>query len=269
MQVCVIRFDLTKKYYYFDINNLELKKDVAVVVETVRGLELGYVSGIKTIKKQDLYSPLKPVLRIADDKDIENYKKNREDEKEIIKTCQDLADKNKLLLKVIAAEYTLDRKRLIIYFESEEKVDFRKLVKDLVNKYHTRIELRQTGTRDVAKIAGGIGPCGRLLCCNTFIDDFKGISMKMAKNQDLALTPSKISGQCGVLLCCLKYENDTYLKLRKNMPDIKEHVLFEKEKYKVIDLNIFKKEIKIEKLETEDPVIKWVSINDIKRLGKK
>ena len=168
---------------------------------------------------------------------------------------------NELEIKVLAAEYTLDRKRLLIYFESESRVDFRNLVKDLSEIYHTRIELRQIGPRDAAKLIGGIGPCGLILCCSTFIGEFDTVSIKMAKNQNIALNPQKISGVCGKLLCCIKYEDDVYTELKKIMPDMNQKVVTEKGEGQVIDLNIIAQKVRVRY--PENGGMEWLALKDV------
>ncbi len=246
MKACEIRFRSAGKRYYFDPLDFELDQGSFVVVETVRGLELGEVVTPEVAVKEDFGTrELKPILRIATEKDIEASKQNEQEEKEIVQTTKKLARKNKLDIKILASEYTLDKDRLVIYFESEERVDFRQLVRDLNGVYKTRIELRQVGSRDAAKFIGGIGPCGLITCCKTFIGDFENISIRMAKNQNLSLNPQKISGSCGKLLCCIKYENDLYNELRKNMPDVGDIVTTKDGKGKVISIQIIQQKVRV------------------------
>lgn len=262
MKVAVVKFEKTNKQYYFDINNLELKAKQAVVVNTIRGLEIGLVSGIKEIAEEELVAELKPIERIATEDDLKTNLENEKLVEEIVLTTKDLVVKNQLEMKVIDAEYTLDQKKLIIYFEADNKVDFRNLVKDLSSVYKTRIELRQVGARDSAKIIGGVGPCGLVLCCNTFIGEFDAVTIKMAKNQDISLNPTKISGSCGVLLCCIKYEDALYSELRENAPKKGSIVKYKDKEYKVIDENLLNQQVKIS-YQNDAIEILWVDNKEV------
>jgi cell fate regulator YaaT (PSP1 superfamily) len=207
-KVISVKFTRTGKKYYFDCAGYELKKDDRVVVETVRGVELGFCAeDPRLIEDDDVANPLKPILRIANNHDYETYLRNQQEQPEILRKCATFVEKNRLDMKLLTCEYTLDRSKLIIYFTAEGRVDFRDLVKDLANQFRVRIELRQVGARDGAKVLGGIGPCGLLTCCTTFLGDFETVSIKMAKNQNLSLNPTNISGLCGKLLCCIHYED--------------------------------------------------------------
>ena len=224
-QVVAIQFNRLGKKYYFSSNGLEIKNQDKVVVETIRGLELGFVvSDLMVIQESDLVSPLKPVLRIASQEDIMQYEKNIHDEKDVLAKTHAYVQKNQLEMKLLNCEFTLDRQKLIIYFNADGRVDFRELVKDLANEFHIRIELRQVGARDGARVLGGIGPCGLLTCCTTFLGEFEPVSIKMAKNQNLSLNPSNISGLCGKLLCCINYEDENYKEYRKMMPKLDSYV---------------------------------------------
>lgn len=241
-----IRFKQAGKKYYFDPKNLDLSRYDKVVVETVRGYELGEViDEAKTVDDEAIISTLKPVLRIASDKDLQDYERNQETIASDLEKIHMHIRNNKLEMKLLGAEYTLDRSKLIIYFNAEGRVDFRELVKDLANEFHLRIELRQVGTRDGAKFLGGIGPCGYLLCCNTFLGDFDTVSIRMAKNQNLSLNPANISGLCGKLMCCIRYENDTYTEHRRELPKIGSYVKTKEDgRVKVIGLNIIDKTVR-------------------------
>lgn len=240
-----IRFKAVGKKYYFDPKDFDLKMYDQVVVETVRGYEMGQViEGIKEVDDNQLISALKPVHRVATESDIKNYDKNIADIPVALDRCKFYIKKNKLDMKLLGCEYTLDRTKLIIYFNAEGRVDFRELVKDLANEFRLRIELRQVGTRDGAKFLGGIGPCGYVLCCNTFLGDFETVSIKMAKNQNLSLNPVNISGLCGKLLCCIKYENDTYTEHRKVLPKINSTVMTEFGAARVLAVNVIDKSIR-------------------------
>ncbi|AIO18083.1 hypothetical protein KQ51_00180 [Candidatus Izimaplasma bacterium HR1] len=259
-----IRFKAVGKKYYFDPKDFDLKMYDKVVVETVRGYEMGEViEGIKEVMDDELISALKPVYRVATPEDIKNYEKNIADIPNALGRCKTHIKKNKLEMKLLGCEYTLDRTKLIIYFNAEGRVDFRELVKDLANEFRLRIELRQVGTRDGAKFLGGIGPCGYLLCCNTFLGDFDTVSIKMAKNQNLSLNPVNISGLCGKLLCCIKYENDTYTEHRKQLPKINSTVITEDGKGRVIAANVIDKSVRVL---TEGEGIKSYKVEDLKKI---
>lgn len=245
MKVSLVQFRRAGKKYYFGLNNLELNNQDDVVVETIRGIEVGKVVGFKDIDESEIIGELKPIIRIATEEDLIQKDKNLADVVEVVITTKDLVKQYSLDMSILDAEYTLDRKRLLIYFEADERVDFRELVKDLSSIYQTRIELRQIGSRDGAKLVGGIGPCGLILCCNTFLGEFDVITIKMAKNQNISLNPSKISGACDKLLCCIKYENDAYTHLKEIMPDIGDEIIYEKEKYEVKGINLLKEKILI------------------------
>lgn len=264
MQVALIKFKEAGKKYYFSYEGLDIHLNDKVVVETARGFEIGIVYVFKEVEESDLVSALKPVLRQATEKDLEHDLYNQEAEKDIIEQTKRLVKKNQLEMKVLGAEYTLDRKRLLIYFSADGRVDFRQLVRDLSEVYHTRIELRQIGPRDAAKMIGGIGPCGLILCCTSFIGEFETVSIRMAKNQHLALNPQKISGVCGKLLCCIRYEDDAYTELKKTLPDVKEYVQTEKGKAYVLSINILGQKIKVKYVDEEG--IEWLGIDAFKRI---
>jgi len=264
VKVALVQFKEAGKKYYFSYEGLTLEVNNLVVVETSRGIEIGKVYLFKEIVETDLTSELKPIIRKATDGDIKEDQYNQTLEPGIIEKSKVLAIQNELEIKVLGAEYTLDRKRLLIYFESENRVDFRNLVRDLSEIYHTRIELRQIGPRDAAKMIGGIGPCGLILCCTTFIGEFDTVSIKMAKNQNIALNPQKISGVCGKLLCCIKYEDDVYTELKKIMPDVNEKVETEKGAANVLDLNIIAQKVKVRY--ADNGAVEWLALADLKRV---
>ncbi|BCR35373.1 PSP1 domain-containing protein [Mariniplasma anaerobium] len=264
MDVALVQFKEAGKKYFFSYHNLEINQDDLVVVETSRGIEIGRVYLLKEIEESELTSELKPIIRLAQDEDMKEEEYNQTLEKGVVETAKKLSIKNELEMKILGAEYTLDRKRLLIYFEADSRVDFRGLVRDLSEIYHTRIELRQIGPRDAAKMIGGIGPCGLILCCTMFIGEFDTVSIKMAKNQNLALNPQKISGVCGKLLCCIKYEDEAYTELKKNLPDFHEIVEIEGEQVLVIDVNILGQKVKV-KHQQED-FSEWVTLDMIKRI---
>lgn len=242
-----ISFDNNSRSYFFGLKDLELKIGDKVVVETARGLELGEVS-IET-KEMSEYSSslgLRPVLRLADKVDIKMHEANIEDAKKAILICRQEIESLKLNMNLISCEYTLDKTKVLFTYLADERVDFRELLKTLAAKLHTRIELRQIGTRDKAKSVGGLGMCGLPICCSTFLHEFDGISINRAKNQMLAINIPKLSGHCGKLLCCLKFEDDAYTDLKKDFPDIGTKVFIDKVQYAVTGLNVISKVVKIE-----------------------
>ena len=210
-KVIGVRFRTAGKIYFFAPGNLDIKRGDNVIVETARGVEYGrVVSGPKEVKEKDVVQPLKPVLRIATEQDRRTVEKNHQKEKEAFKICQEKIRRHGLEMKLIDAEYTFDNNKVLFYFTADGRIDFRELVKDLAAVFRTRIELRQIGVRDETKIRGGIGICGRPLCCSTYLTEFAAVSIKMAKEQNLSLNPTKISGVCGRLMCCLTNEEETY-----------------------------------------------------------
>ncbi len=218
-RVIGVRFRPAGKVYFFAPGKYEIKTGDKVIVETARGVEFGsVVSGIKEVEDEKITQPLKPVLRIATKDDIRKEEKNREKEKEAFHICLEKIRKHKLDMKLIDAEYTFDNNKVLFYFTADGRIDFRELVKDLASVFRTRIELRQIGVRDETKIRGGIGICGRPLCCHTYLTEFAPVSIKMAKEQNLSLNPSKISGVCGRLMCCLTNEEETYEELNSRLP---------------------------------------------------
>ena len=220
-KVIGVRFRSAGKIYFFSPGKYEIKKGDHVIVETARGVEFGtVVAPPKDVDDNEVVKPLKTVLRTASTKDIEQEKANREKEKEAFKICLEKIRKHGLEMKLIDAEYTFDNNKILFYFTADGRIDFRELVKDLAAIFKTRIELRQIGVRDETKIIGGYGICGRPLCCHSYLSDFVPVSIKMAKEQSLSLNPTKISGVCGRLMCCLKNEEDVYEELNRMMPGI-------------------------------------------------
>lgn len=247
IKIVGVRFKSAGKIYYFDPVNLEVEKNQDVVVETARGLEYGtVVVGPKEIDENELVSPLKPIIRIATPEDTKTYLENKEKAKETFELCQKKIKEHDLTMFLIDCEYTFDRNKLIFYFTAEGRIDFRELVKDLAAIFKTRIELRQIGVRDEAKSIGGLGPCGRSLCCSSWLGDFQPVSIKMAKDQSLSLNPTKISGICGRLFCCLKYEHDVYAEAIDVMPVVGSIVKVEEGKGKVIEINPLLEQVRIE-----------------------
>ena len=221
-----VRFKRAAKLYDFDPNGLDLHNGMSVVTETARGVELGEcMSGIMDVPDERLVLPLKPIIRIATEQDLAMQKRNEQAEKEAFDIALDRIAEHKLEMKLVDVEYAFDRSKIIFYFTANGRVDFRMLVKSLASIFKTRIELRQIGVRDEAKMLGGIGPCGRPICCRTFLSDFTPVSIKMAKEQNLSLNPTKISGLCDRLMCCLKYEQDNYEQTRKRMPRVGREII--------------------------------------------
>ena len=263
MNAIKVQFKPLGKRYFFGVGKLKLTNGTKVIVNTIRGTELGYCVGeIFDLNEMDLTSELKDVLRIATDNDIEQFEYNKSLEADILKKTKELSKTHNLEMKVLECEYTLDRSKLIIYFESEGRVDFRDLVKDLADIYHTRIELRQVGSRDGAKVFGGIGPCGLIVCCKTFITEFENVSVKMCKNQSLSLNPVKISGNCGKLLCCINYEDDLYKELRKHAPDIGDIVETKDGPAKVLSCDVVNRNLKV-KYVGEDNKFGYLKLDDV------
>lgn len=219
IKVVGVRFKDTGKMYYFDPKDIEVHKGDTVVVETARGIECGVAStGVKSVEEDEVVSPLKPIHRIATEADLAQLEKNKIKEKEAYNICMQKIQEHKLEMDLTDVEYNFDGSKIIFYFTADGRVDFRELVKDLASEFHTRIELRQIGVRDEAKMLGGLGICGRPYCCSTFLNDFHSVSIKMAKEQGLSLSPGKISGSCGRLMCCLQYEQSSYEYLNKITP---------------------------------------------------
>jgi cell fate regulator YaaT (PSP1 superfamily) len=242
-----VRFKKAGKIYYFDPGEISIEKDDFVIVETVRGVEFGRcVIAPKQVGENDVVLPLKKVLRIADQKDRMIVEENKQAAHEAYQVCSDKVNEHDLDMKLVDVEYTFDRNKVIFYFTADGRVDFRELVKDLAAIFRTRIELRQIGVRDEAKMLGGIGPCGRMLCCSTFLGDFDPVSIKMAKDQNLSLNPTKISGLCGRLMCCLKYENDEYEAAKEQLPDLGEFIETPLGRGKVVGLNILERVLQVQ-----------------------
>ena len=245
VRVIGVRFRTGGKMYYFDPNEADVRSGDNVIVETARGLEYGTaVCDIKEVDESEIVQPLKPIIRIADENDRKAHEATMKRHAEALRICEEKIAKRGLEMKLIDVEYTFDNSKVIFYFTADGRVDFRELVKDLASAFRMRIELRQIGVRDETKMMGGIGPCGRDLCCHSWLDDFETVSIKMAKVQNLSLNPSKISGICGRLMCCLQYENDTYIALKKGMPDIGEYVMTPEGCAVVDDVNILQSKVK-------------------------
>jgi cell fate regulator YaaT (PSP1 superfamily) len=261
-----VRFKKAGKIYYFDPGDLSIQKDDFVIVETVRGVEYGKaVIARKQVEEHDVVLPLKKVVRIADQKDRMIVEENKFAAQEAYEVCNEKVNEHQLDMKLVDVEYTFDRNKIIFYFTADGRVDFRELVKDLAAIFRTRIELRQIGVRDEAKMLGGIGPCGRMLCCSTFLGDFDPVSIKMAKDQNLSLNPTKISGLCGRLMCCLKYENDEYESAKELLPDLGEIIETPQGKGKVVGLNILERVLQVE-LKEQERVLEY-TLDEITKEG--
>ena len=247
VNVIGVRFRKAGKIYYFDPAGYEIKTTQNVIVETSRGVEYGnVVLGPRDVDEEDIISPLKPVIRVATKEDDEKNKENKDKAKEAYDICLDKIEKHGLEMKLIDCEFTFDNNKVLFYFTADGRIDFRALVKDLASVFKTRIELRQIGVRDETKIIGGIGICGRTLCCNSYLTEFSPVSIKMAKEQHLSLNPSEISGICGRLMCCLRNEQDAYEELNKRLPNIGEFVKTKDgNQGEVSAINVLKQTVKI------------------------
>ncbi len=248
IKVIGVRFREAGKVYYFAPGDLDIKREQHVIVETARGLEYGtVVLGNSEVEDDKVVQPLKSVVRMATPEDDAKEAENRRKEAEAVPICKEKIEKRGLPMKLINAEYTFDNSKILFYYFSDGRVDFRELVKDLASVFHTRIEMRQVGVRDEAKLRGGIGICGRPLCCNTYMADFVPVSIKMAKEQNLSLNATKISGVCGRLMCCLKNEEETYEELNRNLPNAGDDVTITASKQKgvVHSVNVLRQLVKV------------------------
>ncbi len=258
-----VRFQTTNKTYTFSTVDDSVKNGDAVIVETQRGIEYARVIA-DPFDKPNVEMEIKGIIRKATREDQDAYEKNLDDSKKAREICQKEADKLKLGMNVISSEYTLDRSKITFIYLADDRVDFRELLKVLAAIFRCRIDLRQVGTRDKAKMVSGIGPCGRELCCAKYITEFDRISINMAKNQLLALNVSKLSGQCGNLMCCLKYEDEAYKDLRKSLPKMNSYIEYEGEKYKLTSMNVIARNCK---LENPEHAI-FISLDDLSNKGK-
>ena len=260
IKLASVKFKSAGKIYYFS-TNLKLKKDDRVVVETARGLELGEISQeLKDISEFNLDTELKKIVRKATKKDIENYQKNVKDAKQALVTCKEIVSRYDVNMQLTNCEYTLDKAKVIFMYTSDDRVDFRELLKELAVVFKCRIELRQIGPRDKAKVISGIGTCGLPLCCSTLLGEFNGVSINMAKNQMLAINIEKISGACGRLMCCLKYEDEIYSLEKERFPKIGSRVKYQDKDVKVTGLNVINNLVKIE---TNNGIV-FVGLDEIK-----
>ena len=266
-EVVGVRFKNAGKVYYFDPEGKKIEAGMNVIVETARGLEMGEAAAANTMVADNLVvQPLKKVVRIATPADEKTLEKNKQKEEEALRVCNEKIAKHDLDMKLINAEYTFDGSKILFYFTSDGRVDFRELVKELASVFKTRIELRQIGVRDEAKMLGGLGICGRHLCCATFLGDFEPVSIKMAKEQNLSLNPTKISGTCGRLMCCLKYEQDTYEALLKVTPRVGALVDTPMGQGTVVEANVLRGMVKVRLQKDEDNVYKVFTVEETKVL---
>ncbi|MBS6398172.1 MAG: stage 0 sporulation family protein [Clostridiales bacterium] len=267
IKVIGVRFRHAGKIYYFSPGKLKIHTGDHVIVETARGVEYGYVViGNRDVTDDKVVQPLKPVIRLATVQDDEQADANRAKEKEAFKICQEKIRKHNLEMKLIDAEYTFDNNKVLFYFTADGRIDFRELVKDLAAVFKTRIELRQIGVRDETKILGGIGICGRPLCCHTHQSEFLPVSIKMAKEQNLSLNPTKISGVCGRLMCCLKHEEETYEELNSRLPNVGDYVTArDGSKGEVSSVNVLRQQVKvIVTLENEEKEIREYKVEELR-----
>ncbi|MBQ9942644.1 MAG: stage 0 sporulation family protein [Christensenellaceae bacterium] len=272
-EVIGVRFKKAGKVYYFDPKGIEFAVGDGAIVETVRGVEFGnVVIAPRQVSDKEITKPLKQVLRKATEKDLRRIEENKKKEKQAFKVCEEKIRKHKMEMKLINVEYTFDNNKIVFYFTADGRVDFRDLVKDLAGVFKTRIELRQIGVRDESKMIGGLGPCGRPACCAVFLGDFQPVSIKMAKEQNLSLSPTKISGLCGRLMCCLNYEHEYYEEIAKVMPRVNSEVKTPDGKGIVLDTNALKQTVRVKvMLEGDDFDVKEFPLSEITvlRHGKK
>lgn len=264
-----VRFKRAAKLYDFDPNGLDLHNGMSVVTETARGVELGEcMSGIMDVPDERLVLPLKPIIRIATEQDLEIQRSNEQAEKEAFNIALDRIAEHKLEMKLVDVEYAFDHSKIIFYFTANGRVDFRMLVKSLASIFKTRIELRQIGVRDEAKMLGGIGPCGRPICCRTFLSDFTPVSIKMAKEQNLSLNPTKISGLCDRLMCCLKYEQDNYEQTRKRMPRVGREIVTPDGVGVINAINVLEETVRVRIAVGDSFELREYRIDDCQRMGQ-
>lgn len=269
VNVIGVRFQNAGKLYFFDPGPNWPTPGDFVIVETARGIEFGEVAtSVREINDELLQSPLKKVVRIATAEDVQHAQDNKAGEKEAYAICQKKIAEHKLDMKLVSVEYTFDNSKILFYFTANGRVDFRSLVKDLAAVFKTRIELRQIGVRDEAKMLGGLGPCGRPICCGAFLGDFQPVSIKMAKEQNLSLNPTKISGVCGRLMCCLKYEQDNYEQTRKRMPKVGKEVITPDGSGVVWDLNVIKETVRVRIQKGDSSELKDFPLEDVQRPGQ-
>lgn len=269
IKVVGVRFKDTGKMYYFDPNGVDVKKGETLVVETARGIECAIAStGVKEVTDDEVVNPLKPIIRVATEEDLKQLEENKIKEKQAYNVCVQKIKEHQLEMDLTEVEYTFDGSKIIFYFTADGRVDFRELVRDLAQEFHTRIELRQIGVRDEAKMLGGLGICGRPFCCSTFLNDFHSVSIKMAKEQGLSLSPGKISGTCGRLMCCLKYEQNSYEYLNKITPRKGTLVECRSGRGVVVDTSVLTGKLKVQLNDMPDGAPIVVDRNDVKILKR-
>ena len=263
-----VRFKKAGKVYYFDPCEVWPRPGDSVVVETARGVEFGeVVTGAREVADEQIVAPLKKVVRIATEEDIRRAEHNEKREAEAFRVCQEKVAKHKLEMKLVSVEYTFDNSKIIFYFTANGRVDFRELVKDLASVFKMRIELRQIGVRDEAKMLGGLGSCGRPICCGTFLGDFQPVSIKMAKEQNLSLNPTKISGLCGRLMCCLKYEQDCYSQTLKKLPKVGKDIVTPDGVGVLAEINAIRERVKVRIKIDDDFDVREYAIDEVRRPG--
>jgi len=263
-EVVGVKFKKAGKVYYFAPDDIKAEPETKVVVETSRGIELGECStGNIFVDDEKVVQPLRKILRIATEEDLKTAEMNAEKEKQALEICQDKANEHELDMKVVDVEYTFDGTKIIFYFTADGRVDFRELVKELAGIFRVRIELRQIGVRDEAKMLGGLGICGRPFCCSTYLDEFHPVSIKMAKEQNLSLSPTKISGTCGRLMCCLKYEQEAYSHLLKSTPRAGSLVLTPDGEGTVIEVNLLRQKLKVLLSDESETIAKYYDADNV------
>ncbi|MGI6776652.1 MAG: PSP1 domain-containing protein [Acetivibrionales bacterium] len=264
VKVVGVRFRKAGKIYYFDPGDLDIGLNEKVIVETARGIEFGeVVIPNRDVEEEEIVAPLKKVIRIASEEDVKHNEENHQKEEEAFNICLQKIKNHNLDMKLIDVEYTFDNNKILFYFTADGRVDFRELVKDLAAVFKTRIELRQIGVRDESKMMGGIGICGRVLCCNSFLGEFEPVSIKMAKEQGLSLNPTKISGICGRLMCCLKYEQDAYEEILDRSPNSGAIVNTPDGQGVVIGISLLKEEVKVKMNKDDDADVMVYKMKDV------
>ena len=265
VKVVGVRFKNAGKIYYFDPGDFNIEKNSHVIVETARGVEFGQVViSNREVSEEDIVAPLKKVIRVATDEDKKHAEGNSRKEEEAFEVCQQKINNHSLDMKLIDVEYTFDNNKVLFYFTADGRVDFRELVKDLAAVFKTRIELRQIGVRDEAKMLGGLGVCGRVLCCNSFLGEFQPVSIKMAKEQGLSLNPTKISGTCGRLMCCLKYEQEAYEEILRRVPKAGAIVDTPEGQGVVMGISLLKENVKVKLDKGNETDLKIYNISEVK-----
>jgi cell fate regulator YaaT (PSP1 superfamily) len=265
VRVVGVRFKKAGKVYYFDPGDLNIEKDNNIIVETARGIEFGeVVISNREVSEEEIVAPLKKVIRAATEKDTQQAAENQKKEKQAFETCTKKIKEHNLDMKLIDVEYTFDNNKILFYFTADGRIDFRELVKDLATIFKTRIELRQIGVRDETKMMGGMGFCGRELCCSSYLGEFEPVSIKMAKEQGLSINPAKISGTCGRLMCCLKYEHEVYEEKLKRVPKVGAIVSTPAGQGMVVEVNLLKELVKVRLDKGDQADLKVYEANELK-----